>query len=128
MTMLAVAVGVLTGIISGFGIGGGTLLLLYLTAVAGVEQYAASGINLLYFLCCAPTALISHIRHKRVVWQAFIWCAVAGVITSIVAALVAPMLPTQLLRQLFGMLLLYVGCKELFFKSKKEEKSPKKDR
>ena len=127
MTVLALAVGVLTGIISGFGIGGGTLLLLYLTAVAGMEQYLASGVNLLYFLCCAPTALVSHIRQKRVVWQAFAWCAAAGVVTSIAAAIAGPMLPTRLLRQLFGMLLLYVGCKEFFSKSKKEEKSPGDD-
>ena len=33
--------------LSGFGVGGGTLLLVYLTAVAGVDQHLAQGINLL---------------------------------------------------------------------------------
>ena len=119
MTVLAIAVGILTGIVSGFGVGGGTLLLVYLTAVAGMEQYAASGTNLLYFLCCAPTALISHIRQKRVVWQACLWCTVGGVATSVAAALIAPLLPATWLRRLFGVLLLYVGFKELFFKNQK---------
>ena len=58
--VLAVAIGLLTGILSGFGIGGGSLLLLYLTLFEGAGQYQAGGINLLYFLSCAPAALISH--------------------------------------------------------------------
>lgn len=45
--------GAVTGVLSGFGVGGGTLLLIYMTAFAGVEQHLAQGINLLYFL---PTA------------------------------------------------------------------------
>ena len=43
---LAVLVGALTGVLSGFGIGGGSLLLLYLTLCAGMEQFAAGGVNL----------------------------------------------------------------------------------
>ena len=50
MWVIALLIGTLTGIISGFGIGGGSLLVLYLTAFAGVAQYAAGGINLLYFI------------------------------------------------------------------------------
>ena len=58
MTVIAVAAGLLTGILSGFGIGGGSLLLLYLTLFAGVDQYQAGGINLLYFIACAPPRCI----------------------------------------------------------------------
>ena len=71
-------VGIAAGLMSGCGVGGGTLLLLYLTAVAGVEQRLAAGVNLLYFLCCAPTALISHIRHKLVNFRVFLPAALAG--------------------------------------------------
>lgn len=53
MKILEFLVGLVTGIISGFGIGGGSLLILYLTAVAGVNQYTAGGVNLLYFIGCA---------------------------------------------------------------------------
>lgn len=118
--LIAIAVGLLTGILSGFGIGGGSLLILYLTAVVGTEQYAAGGINLLYFLCCAPTALISHIRHKRIEWKAVLWCSLAGIVTSLGAAWLASVLSTDLLRRGFGVLLLYIGVRELFCKSEKQ--------
>ncbi len=109
-------VGLATGIISGFGIGGGSLLVLYLTAFAGVAQQDAGGINLLYFIGCAPAALIGHIRHKAVEWNAVLWCVVAGIAAAIPTALFTADMNTGLLRRLFGGLLLYVGVRELFFK------------
>lgn len=118
MFVLSVAVGLATGIVSGFGIGGGSLLIVYLTAVAGMEQYAAGGVNLLYFLCCAPTALISHIKNRRVEGKAVLWCTLSGAVTSALAAVVASGLDTALLRRGFGILLLYIGFRELFYKKK----------
>ena len=58
--VLPILVGAATGILSGFGVGGGTLLLVYLTTFAGVDQHLAQGINLLYFLPAALTALPAH--------------------------------------------------------------------
>lgn len=51
-----------TGILSAWGIGGGTLLLLIMALFLGVEQTQAQGINLLYFL---PTAGMSLIEHRK---------------------------------------------------------------
>lgn len=116
---IGIAVGLLTGVLSGMGIGGGSLLILYLTTFGGVDQYAAGGINLLYFLCCAPTALIAHIRHRRVEWKAVLWCALCGVPTSLLFAWLASLIPTDWLRRLFGVVLLYIGCRELFGTTKK---------
>ena len=48
--MSAFVVGLLTGVLSGCGIGGGSLLLLWLTLVQDMPQFTAGGINLLYFL------------------------------------------------------------------------------
>ena len=79
--LLSVLAGLATGILSGFGIGGGSLLLLYLTLFAGVSQFAAAGINLLYFIACAPAALWSHIKNGLVEGRAAGWCVLAGVAT-----------------------------------------------
>lgn len=121
-TMIAVAVGLLTGIISGFGIGGGSLLIVYLTTFAAVDQYQAGGINLLYFLCCAPAALISHIRHRRVEWKAVLWCTLTGVACSAAAAWIAGEFSVDFLRRLFGLLLLYIGVRELRYQSKEKRR------
>lgn len=116
--VLAVAIGLLTGILSGFGIGGGSLLLLYLTLFEGTGQYQAGGINLLYFLSCAPAALISHCKNGLIEREAVKCCVPAGVVTSVLAALLAARVDTNLLRRAFGVVLLYIGVKETFLRQK----------
>nr|WP_297174365.1 TSUP family transporter [uncultured Agathobaculum sp.] len=124
-TLIAVIAGLLTGVLSGFGIGGGSLLLLYLTLFAGFGQFAAGGINLLYFLACAPAALYAHVKNGLVQGKAVKWCAAAGVLTSVAAALLAARVDTDWLRRIFGVFLLYVGVKELTSRQKKPDKVKK---
>lgn len=116
--MLDVLIGFLTGIVSGFGVGGGSLLVLYLTVFGGVDQYTAGGVNLFYFTGCAPAALVSHIRNKRIVWRAVWLCLVTGIPLSVLAALLSSHLDVSLLRKGFGFVLLYIGIKEILSKKK----------
>ena len=106
--VLAVAIGLLTGILSGFGIGGGSLLLLYLTLFEGAGQYQAGGINL----------LISHRKNGLIEREAVKCCVPAGVVTSVLSALLAARVDTDLLRRAFGVVLLYIGVKETFLRKK----------
>lgn len=109
----AFAVGLATGVLSGFGVGGGSLLMLYLTMFVGVQQYAAGGVNLLYFIACAPAALWSHVKNGLIERPAVVWCTLAGIPTSIAAAFFAARMDVGLLRRGFGVLLLYIGVREL---------------
>lgn len=114
---LSVLAGATTGVLSGFGVGGGTLLLIYLTAFAGMEQPLAQGINLLYFLPAAATALPSHIKNGYIDRKTAIPAMIAGLICSAAAAWVATALDVELLRKCFGIFLLYIGITELFRKA-----------
>lgn len=109
-----VLAGMATGVLSGWGVGGGTLLLLYLTLAADMEQTAAQGINLLYFLPCSAAALVSHFKNKMVELPCVLWAAGAGIVVSLGASFLATALDTTLLRKLFGGFLLAVGLLELF--------------
>ena len=64
--LIAALAGAVTGVLSGFGVGGGSLLLIYMTSFAGVPQTLAQGVNLLYFLptAWAATALDVEILRK----------------------------------------------------------------
>ncbi len=118
--MMGVFIGAITGVLSGFGIGGGSLLILWLTMMEQLPQYTAAGINLLYFLCCAPTALVSHIRHHLIQKQIAIWCILAGCLASPLASVAAGLLPMDWLRRGFGILLLILGFRELLSHSSKQ--------
>ena len=106
-------VGAATGVLSGFGVGGGTLLLVYLTAVAGVDQHLAQGINLLYFLPAGLLALPAHVRNGDVEKKALLPCISAGLLCAALCAWAATGLDTGLLRKLFGGFLIFIGLREL---------------
>lgn len=112
----ALLAGGVTGILSGFGIGGGTLLLIYMTALGGVEQHLAQGINLLYFLPTAATALPAHLKNGYVDKGAARPAILSGLVGTAAAAWAATALDVAILRRFFGAYLLYIGLRELFRK------------
>ena len=114
----ALLAGLLTGILSGFGVGGGTLLLVYMTAVAGLDQHLAQGINLLYFLPAGLMALPSHVKNGYVEKGALIPCIAAGLVCAGLGAWAATGMDTGALRRCFGGFLVLVGLWELFGKQK----------
>lgn len=120
--LIALLAGAVTGVLSGFGVGGGSLLLIYMTGFAGLEQSLAQGINLLYFLPTAAAALPSHFKNgcidKRVILPAIL----AGLVGTGLAAWVATAIDTALLRKCFGVFLLYIGVRELLRKTPEEER------
>ena len=117
-TWVIVIVGILCGILSGFGIGGGSLLMVWLTAVVAMDQKTAQGINLLYFLPTSLGALIFHIKNKMICWKSVIPAALCGCVTAALAAWLASSMDVSLLRKLFGGFLLVVGVMEFFKKPK----------
>jgi len=111
-----VLIGFITGILSGFGVGGGTLLLIWLTAFAGVPQTQAQGINLIYFIPCAALALYSHFKNGLVEKSVLIPAAIAGSLCAPVFAFLATAIDESWLRRAFGVFLLIIGISELFRK------------
>lgn len=114
--LLAVLIGLLTGILSGFGIGGGSLLMLWLTCVMDISQRQAAGMNLMYFLACAPPALFSHWKNKLIENGAVQLCIISGIPLSILGCYLAAHLDLSIIRRGFGILLLWIGLCELFAK------------
>lgn len=125
--ILSIVAGFATGLLSGFGIGGGTLLMLWLTLVGGMGQLEAAGINLTYFLCVSPPALWGHIKHGLVEKQAVLWCTLAGLPCCLGASLLSQIMETELLRRVFGIFLLVVGIRELFAKKQAVELEKKEN-
>ena len=117
--LLPFLAGTVTGILSAFGIGGGSLLLIYLTAFAGMTQHQAQGINLLYFLPAAAAALPAHKKNDLLEKSVILPAILAGLCAAACTALLANRLDTHLLRKLFGVFLLYIGLRELFRRDKK---------
>ena len=114
--IIAARGGAVTGVLSGFGVGGGSLLLIYMTNFAGLAQNLAQGINLAYFLPTAATALPSHFKNGYVEKGALFPAVCAGLVCSALAAWAATALDVDVLRKCFGGFLIIIGLRELFRK------------
>ena len=120
---IAVILGIACGVLSGFGIGGGSLLMVWMTAIAALDQKTAQGINLLYFVPAAVAALILHSKNKMICWDAVIPAALCGSVTAALSAWFSISLDVGLLRKLFGGFLLIIGISEFLKKSPDHRKT-----
>ena len=96
-------------VISAWGVGGGTLLLLVMTLFLGVDQRTAQGINLLFFLPTAGAGLYFHRKNGFLDKDAWKQAALPGAAASLAASLLAAAVDVSLLRKPFGIFLLYSG-------------------
>lgn len=114
--LIPLLAGAVTGVLSGFGIGGGSLLLIYMTNFGGVAQNLAQGINLLYFLPTAAASLPAHVKNGYIEKAALTPAILAGLAGTALAAWVATSMEVEWLRKCFGVYLLIIGIRELFRK------------
>ena len=116
----AVAVGTLLGILSGLGTGAGSLLIIWLGLVAGMEQSAARAINLLFFLPSAAIACLFRWKQGRLDIKKVLPAIIAGSTVSGIVTFLSQGMDTGTLQKLFGILLLFTGIKELLYKPRKQ--------
>ena len=116
----------LTGFLAGFtgalGLGGGGVLVLFLTVFLGVSQLKAQGINLLFFIPIGIFALFFHARKKLVDWKAALPAVVCGLAGAALGCVLARYFGAVVVRKIFGALLLALGSWELFMPNKLKER------
>ena len=106
-------------IISAWGVGGGTLLLLVMTLFLGVDQRTAQGINLLFFLPTAASALICHAKGGYLDKPTLKAAIPVALLAAALGAWLATAVDVELLRKPFGIYLLFSGV-SLLWPSKKK--------
>ena len=111
----------LTGIFASMGLGGGMVLIVYLTVFAGFSQLGAQGINLVFFIPIAIISLVLHTKNKLVEWKKAVPAVLWGTAAVIISAWLANRIEQSLLSKAFGIFLILMGLKELFFKSEKHK-------
>ena len=109
-------IGTLLGFLSGLGIGGGSLLMLWLTLVLDMEQAPARSVNLLFFLPAAAVACYYRKKQGTLDVKKMIPAIGAGCIGALLGTRLGTVLDTAVLKKGFGILLLATGVRELMWK------------
>lgn len=101
--------GLAAGTVSAWGVGGGTLLLLVMTLFLGVDQRTAQGINLLFFLPTAASALICHAKNDYLHKPSLKAAVPVAVLAALIGAWISTSMNVEALRKPFGVYLLLSG-------------------
>lgn len=115
------AAGLISGILGGMGMGGGGVLIIYLTLYTTIEQHTAQGINLLSFIPCALVALCIYLKKHLIDVRTAILAASLGLVGALLGTLLAGSIDAGWLKKIFGGLLAIIGLTELFQRTKKSE-------
>lgn len=113
---VCVIVGIVTGFLAAIGVGGGSILILWLTIVLQTPPEIARSINLLFFLPTAAIACICRIKQGTLQLRNSLPAILAGCFAALLFGSVAPLINTALLKKGFGVLLLFAGLRELLYR------------
>ncbi len=113
---VALLVGALLGFLAGLGIGGGSLLMLWLTLILDMSTQTARSINLLFFLPAALCACFFRWKQGSLPIRRLLGPILLGCLSAGVFSFLGTRLDTGLLRKLFGALLLVTGLRELLYR------------
>ena len=119
---LCAVIGFFAAIIGSMGLGGGGVLLMYLSAFTDTEQLKAQGINLIFFIPIAAVSVFLNFKNKLIDKKAALICAISALPTALLGSFLSGLFDKNLLRKALAIFLLVLGLRELIgsFKKKKE--------
>lgn len=118
--IIALTAGFFAGILGSMGMGGGSVLILYLTLFAGVNQLTAQGINLIFFIPIGALSIILYSKRKIIKYKKLLPFIISGVMSSIPASYIVKHINADVLGKIFGGLVLIYGIIQLFSKENKK--------
>lgn len=121
ISIFPVIVGSVLGFLSGLGVGGGSLLILWLTLVLKTEYASARCINLLFFLPSALIACLFRWKQGSLPVKQLIPAMIIGCLSAAITSFWGIQLDRSILKKLFGGLLLLTGMRELMYKPKEKQ-------
>ena len=122
--MIKILTGFISGIVSGTGMGGGTILILCLSIFLGINQKIAQATNLIFFIPTSLAAIYINIKQKKINLKISKIIILGGIIGAIIGATIAKNMDTRTLRKAFGIFLAVIAIHEIYiiFKMYKKKK------
>lgn len=112
--MKIILYGVIAGIISATGMGGGTILILLLSLFESLEQHIVQGINLVFFIPTSIAAIFMNVKKGKIDYQTAKVLIVAGMIGAVCGSMLSSKIENQNLRKYFGIFLGMIAIFEIY--------------
>lgn len=112
--MQEILIGLISGIVSGTGMGGGTVLILLLSIIMGIEQHIAQATNLVFFIPTSLAAIITNWKYKLVDKKVAFLVSIFGIMGAVIGAIASSKTNVQELKKIFGIFLGIVAIFEIY--------------
>lgn len=129
--MSEILIGLVSGIVSGTGMGGGTILIFLLSFLIGIEQHIAQATNLIFFIPTSIVAIIVNLKNKNIDMKLALFISIFGILGAIIGANISIHIDVEILKKCFGVFLAMIAIHEIYSIFKmyiKQYKSNKKKR
>lgn len=124
--MKLILIGIISGIVTGLGMGGGSILILFLTMFMNIAQHAAQAANLIFFIPTSISAIYVYIKNKKVDSKIGLKLLYTVIIGSIIGSYLTKFIDSSSLRKYFGIFVLIVGIIEFIITIKNYIKEKRK--
>ena len=114
MEIVDIVAALIMGALSGMGIGGGGLLVIYLTLVKGTGQIEAQGLNLYFFMFASVAALFIHCMKRKINYPLVLYLALCGIPGAYAGSYAASSADPHYVKMFFGLMLIIAGGLSLF--------------
>lgn len=112
--MTEIFIGMVSGIVSGTGMGGGTILIFLLSFMMGVEQHIAQATNLIFFIPTSIVAILVNLKNKNIDIKLALLISVFGILGAIIGASISIHIDVAILKKCFGIFLAVVTLNEIY--------------
>lgn len=121
--MKEIIIGLVSGIVSGTGMGGGTILIFLLTYICGLEQHVAQATNLIFFIPTSIVAIIVNIKNRNIDLKLATIISIFGILGAIIGANLSVHTNVDKLRRYFGIFLAIIAIHEIYTIIKENKKT-----
>jgi len=126
MFIIDFIVGFIVSSLAGLGVGGGGLIVIYLTLVKNIPQIEAQGINLLFFIAAGAASFVIHLKKRNINKKVLVLMIISGSVGAIAGSILVNLISVGIIRTIFSVFLIVSGITELFLKDKSEGEKDKK--
>lgn len=112
--MQEIIIGFIAGVVSGLGMGGGTVLILLLSLFLGIEQHIAQATNVIFFVPTAIAAIFMFIKNKNIKFKVGLPICICGIIGAFIGSNIAIRMDVRILKKCFGVFLIIIAIYEIY--------------
>ncbi len=109
--MKEIVFGIIAGVISSLGMGGGTILILLLNIFLNIEQHVCQATNLIFFIPTSITAITINAKNKQINWEKSKNIIIFGSIGAILGSMISNQMNNRELKKIFG---IFIGLIAIF--------------